>query len=62
MSVFLALGFRPFFLLAGFLAVILIASGSGSGGRHHGQQQRRPEWLAQPCKIFGYAVAVIAGL
>ena len=26
MSVFLALGFRPFFLLAGFLAVILIVT------------------------------------
>ena len=62
MSVFLALGFRPFFLLAGFLAVILIATwvvvfvGGIAFSSYYGQIG----WHSHEM-IFGYAVAVIAG-
>jgi uncharacterized protein involved in response to NO len=62
MSVFLALGFRPFFLLAGFLAVILIATWMPVfvGGIAFGSYYGQIGWHSHEM-IFGYAVAVIAG-
>jgi uncharacterized protein involved in response to NO len=62
MSVFLALGFRPFFLLAGFSAVILMATwvpvfvGSIAFNTYYGQI----DWHSHEM-IFGYTVAVVAG-
>ena len=62
MSVFLALGFRPFFLLAGFSAVILMATwvpvfvGSITFNTYYGQI----DWHSHEM-IFGYTVAVVAG-
>ena len=62
MSVFLALGFRPFFLLAGFLAVILIATWvlAFVGGIAFSSYYGQIGWHSHEM-IFGYAVAVIAG-
>jgi uncharacterized protein involved in response to NO len=62
MSVFLALGFRPFFLLAGFSAVILMATwvpvfvGGIAFITYYGQI----DWHSHEM-IFGYTVAVVAG-
>jgi uncharacterized protein involved in response to NO len=62
MSVFLALGFRPFFLLAGYFAVILIATwvpfflGGFAFSSYYGQI----DWHSHEM-IFGYTVAVVAG-
>ena len=62
MSVFLALGFRPFFLLAGFSAVILMAAwvvaflGGIAFSTYYGQS----DWHSHEM-IFGYTVAVVAG-
>ena len=62
MSVFLALGFRPFFLLAGFSAVILMATwvpvfvGSIAFNTYYGQI----DWHSHEM-IFGYTVAVVGG-
>ena len=62
MSVFLALGFRPFFLLAGFLAVILIVTWvvAFGGGIAFSSYYGQIGWHSHEM-IFGYAVAVIAG-
>ena len=61
MSVFLALGFRPFFLLAG-LAVILMATWVVAfvGGIAFSSYYGQIGWHSHEM-IFGYAVAVIAG-
>ena len=62
MPVFFALGFRPFFLLSGILAVILVAAwvsafvGWLSFGSYYGQIG----WHSHEM-IFGYSCAVIAG-
>ena len=62
MSVFLAFGFRPFFLLAGFSAVVLMATwvpvfvGSIAFNTYYGQI----DWHSHEM-IFGYTVAVVAG-
>src|SRR5262245_22693415 len=62
MSVLLALGFRPFFLLAGFLAVVLIAAWVPVfvDGVAFSSYYRQLGWHSHEM-IFGYAVAVIAG-
>jgi uncharacterized protein involved in response to NO len=62
MSIFLALGFRPFFLLAGFSAVILMATwlpafvGGIASSTYYGQI----DWHSHEM-IFGYTAAVVAG-
>lgn len=62
MPVFFALGFRPFFLLAGILAIFLIAVwvpifvGGFAFDTYYGQIG----WHSHEM-IFGYAIAVIAG-
>jgi uncharacterized protein involved in response to NO len=62
MSVFLALGFRPFFLLAGFSAVILMAMWvlAFVGGIAFSTYYGQIEWHSHEM-IFGYTVAVVAG-
>ena len=62
MSVFLALGFRPFFLLAGFLAVILVATWVPAfvAGITFSAYYGQIGWHSHEM-IFGYTVAVIAG-
>jgi uncharacterized protein involved in response to NO len=62
MAVFLALGFRPFFFLAGFSAVILMATWVPAFLRgiafstYYGQI----DWHSHEM-IFGYTIAVVAG-
>ena len=62
MRVIFALGFRPFFLLAGWLAILLMAFwvpvfvGGGPFDTYYGQI----DWHSHEM-IFGYTVAVIAG-
>ena len=62
MPAFFALGFRPFFLLAGFLAIVLMALwvpafvGAFAFNTYYGQIG----WHSHEM-IFGYTVAVIAG-
>jgi uncharacterized protein involved in response to NO len=62
MSVFLALGFRPFFLLAGFSAVILMATWvvAFMGGIAFSTYYGQIDWHSHEM-IFGYTVAVVAG-
>src|SRR5262245_39283039 len=62
MSVFLALGFRPFFLLAGFSAVILMATWVVAfvGGIAFATYYGQIDWHSHEM-IFGYTVAVVAG-
>ena len=62
MSVFLALGFRPFFLLAGFSAVILMATWVVAfvGGIAFSTYYGQIDWHSHEM-IFGYTVAVVAG-
>jgi uncharacterized protein involved in response to NO len=62
MSVFLALGFRPFFLLAGFSAVILMTTWVPAfvGGITSSTSYGQIEWHSHEM-IFGYTVAVVAG-
>jgi uncharacterized protein involved in response to NO len=62
MSVFLALGFRPFFLLAGFSAVILMAMWVAAfvGGLAFSTYYGQIDWHSHEM-IFGYTVAVVAG-
>jgi uncharacterized protein involved in response to NO len=62
MSVFFALGFRPFFLLAGFLAVILMATWVPAfvGGIVFSTYYGQIGWHSHEM-IFGYTAAVIAG-
>ncbi len=62
MPVLFALGFRPFFLLAGFFAIFLVAAwvpvfvGGFAFGTYYGQLG----WHSHEM-IFGYACAVVAG-
>ena len=62
MQVIFALGFRPFFLLAGWLAILLMAFwvpvfvGGVPFGTYYGQIG----WHSHEM-IFGYTIAVIAG-
>jgi uncharacterized protein involved in response to NO len=62
MPVFFDLGFRPFFLLAGFLAIFLIAIWVPAflGGFVFDTYYGQIGWHSHEM-IFGYAVAVIAG-
>jgi uncharacterized protein involved in response to NO len=62
MSVFLALGFRPFFLLAGFSAVILMATWVAAfvGGIAFSTYYGQIDWHSHEM-IFGYTIAVVAG-
>lgn len=62
MPVFFALGFRPFFLLAGCLAIFLMAVWAPAfvGGFAFDTYYGQIGWHSHEM-IFGYAVAVIAG-
>jgi len=62
MSVFFALGFRPFFLLAGFSAVILMATWVPAfvGGIAFSTYYGQIDWHSHEM-IFGYTIAVVAG-
>lgn len=62
MLVFLAIGFRPFFLLSGLLAVILMATWVPAfvGWLSFGSYYEQIGWHSHEL-IFGYTCAVIAG-
>jgi uncharacterized protein involved in response to NO len=62
MAVFLALGFRPFFFLAGFSAVILMATWVPAflGGIAFSTYYGQIDWHSHEM-IFGYTIAVVAG-
>ena len=62
MPVFFALGFRPFFLLSGIFAILLMAVWVPAfiGGTAFGTYYGQIEWHSHEM-IFGYTLAVIAG-